>query len=119
MTSYRDYDGVTRSVQRHGKTKAAAERELTTALRDRAHYDAGQSITPNTKLSVVAELYWTEIRDSTRSPSTMEAYRGRIDHQVFPALGEVRLREVSVGLVDRHLSVMSREVVPQVRGESV
>ena len=106
MTSYRDYDGVTRSVQRHGKTRAAAERELTTALRDRAHYDAGQSITPNTKLSVVAELYWAEIRDSTRSPSTMEAYRGRIDHQVLPALGEVRLREVSVGLVDRHLSAV-------------
>src|SRR4051794_23855180 len=102
MTNFRDYDGKSRLVQRQGKTKAAAERALVTALRDRAHYDGGNTITANTRLSIVAQMYWAEIDDSTRSPSTKGLYRDRIDQQVLPALGEVRLREVTVGLVDRH-----------------
>ena len=106
MTNYRDYDGKSRLVQRQGKTKAAAERALVTALRDRAHYDGGNTITPNTRLAVAAELYWEEIDESARSPSTKGLYRDRIDQQVLPALGEVRLREVTVGLVDRHLAAV-------------
>lgn len=106
MTSFRDYDGRTRSVQKHGKTKAAAERALVTALRDRSHYDGGKTITPNTRLAVAAQLYWVEVEDSPRSPSTKALYRDRIDQQVLPALGEVRLREVTVGLLDRHLAAV-------------
>ena len=106
MTNFRDYDGKSRLVQRQGKTKAAAERALVTALRDRTHYDGGNTITPNTRLAVAAQLYWDEIDESSRSPSTKGLYRDRIDQQVLPALGEVRLREVTVGLVDRHLAVV-------------
>lgn len=106
QTRFRDYDGVTRTVAKSGKTKAAAERALVTALRDRAHFDGGNTITPNTRLSIVAEMYWAEIEDSPRSPSTKGLYRDRIDQQVLPALGEVRLREVTVGLVDRHLAAV-------------
>ena len=36
-TTHRDHDGVTREVQRHGRTKAAAERALAIAVRDRSH----------------------------------------------------------------------------------
>ncbi len=106
MTNFRDYDGKSRLVQRQGKTRAAAERALVTALRDRAHYDGGNTITPNTRLAVAAQLYWDEIEESPRSPSTKGLYRDRIDQQVLPALGEVRLREVTVGLVDRHLAAV-------------
>lgn len=106
LTSYRDYDGQVRTVQANGKSKAAAERALTTALRDRAHYDAGNTITADSRLAVAAQLYWNEIEESPRSPSTKGLYRDRIDRQVLPALGEVRLREVSVGLVDRHLNAV-------------
>lgn len=106
MTNFRDYDGKSRLVQRQGKSKAAAERALVTALRDRAHYDGGNTITANTRLAVAAQLYWAEIEESPRSPSTKGLYRDRIDQQVLPALGEVRLREVTVGLVDRHLAAV-------------
>lgn len=106
MTTFRDYDGKTRSVQRHGRTKATAERALVTALRDRAHYDGGNTITSNSRLAVAVQLYWDEIEESSRSPSTKGLYRDRIDQQVLPALGEVRLREVTVGLVDRHLAAV-------------
>ena len=40
-TAYRDYDGVTREIQRHAPTKAKAERALAEAVRDRARYDNG------------------------------------------------------------------------------
>lgn len=106
QTRFRDYDGVTRTVAKSGKTRAAAERALVTALRDRARYDGGNTITPDTRLAVAAQLYWDEISESARSPSTKGLYRDRLDQQVLPALGAVRLREVTVGLVDRHLAAV-------------
>lgn len=43
----------------------------------------------------------------------MQAYRYRLDHQVLPALGALRLSELSVGLLDRHLhSVADRHGPP-------
>jgi hypothetical protein len=35
---FRDYDGVTRAVERHGGTRGAAERSLAAALRDRVRH---------------------------------------------------------------------------------
>jgi site-specific recombinase XerC len=36
-------------------------------------------------------------------PGTLRAYRDRPDRQVIPALGSLRVRELSTGMVDRHL----------------
>ncbi len=99
----RDYDGVVRECERTGRSAAAAERALGKALRDRARIDAGAEITSDTKLSVVAEAWWTDFQRKDRSPTTLQAYRDRIDKQIAPAIGNVRVREISVGLVDRHL----------------
>ena len=101
---YRDWDGVTRQVQRQAKTKGAAERALALALRDRGRSGAGQEITPDTKMADLAEKWFGELEG--RSPSTMQAYRDRLDRQVLPALGNVRVREISVGLLDRHLAAV-------------
>ena len=99
----RDYDGEVRECERTGRSGAAAERALATALRDRARIDAGAEITGDTKLAVVAEAWWTDFQRKDRSPNTLQAYRDRIDKQIVPAIGNVRVRETSVGLVDRHL----------------
>lgn len=100
---YRDWDGVTRQVQRQAKTKGAAERALAVALRDRGRSGTGD-ITPDTRLAVVAEKWFGEL--DGKSPSTLQGYRDRLDRQVLPALGRVRVREVSVGLLDRHLAAV-------------
>src|SRR3954462_4491953 len=55
---YRDWDGVTRQVQRQAKTKGAAERALAVALRDRGRSGAGEGITPDTKMSVLSEKWF-------------------------------------------------------------
>jgi integrase len=101
---YRDWDGVTRQVQRQAKTKGAAERALAVALRDRGRSGTGHGITPDTKVAVLAEKWFSELEG--KSPSTLQAYRDRLDRQVLPALGSVRVRELSVGLLDRHLAAV-------------
>lgn len=101
---YRDWDGVTRQVQRQAKTKGAAERALALALRDRGRSGTGHDITPDTKMADLAEKWFGELEG--KSPSTMQAYRDRLDRQVLPALGSVRVREISVGLLDRHLAAV-------------
>jgi integrase len=101
---YRDWDGVTRQVQRQAKTKGGAERALAVALRDRGRAGSGQGIAPDAKVAVLAEKWFSELEG--KSPSTMQAYRDRLDRQVLPALGNVRVREVTVGLLDRHLAAV-------------
>ena len=101
---YRDYDGKTRDLERTGKTRGAAQRSLTAAVRDRARVEGAEDIRGDTVLAVVAEQWFRELTDAGRSPSTLQAYRDRLDNQVLPALGSVRVRELTVGLVDRHLN---------------
>ena len=103
---YRDYDGQVRPVERKGHTRGAAERALAVALRDRARFDADSAITPDSKFSVVAEHWYAELASEGKSPSTVQAYRDRLDRQLLPALGAVRVRELTVGLVDRHLAAV-------------
>jgi integrase len=102
-TLYRDYDGVTRRVERHGQTKGAAERALRLAMRDRMHVGAEAEITPDTKIAGLAETWFAEISAQDRSPGTLRGYRDRLDRQIIPALGNLRVRELTTGIVDRHL----------------
>lgn len=102
---YRDYDGKCRQVERHAKTKAAAEAALRLALRDRARFDVGGDITSNTRVSVLAESWFAGLKNL--SPTTMQAYRDRLDRQVLPGLGNLRVRELSVGTIERHLRLVA------------
>jgi integrase len=102
-TLYRDWDGKTRHVQKHGRTEAAAERALIEALRDRHRSDTGALITPETRVDALAEAWWTEIEEGPHSPGTLRNYRDRLDRQVIPTLGRLRTRELTPGTVDRHL----------------
>lgn len=103
---YRDFDGVTRLVEKRGRTRGAAEQALARAIRDRSRGDAESVITPDTKLAAVARVWWGQLIESDLSPSTKQLYRDRLDKQILPALGNVRVRELSVGVVDRHLEAV-------------
>ena len=109
-TLFRDYDGRTRAVERGGKSKAAAEGALKLALRDRARSGTGSNITADTKVTVLAEAWYSSLAD--RAPTTMEAYRNRLDRQILPSLGALHVRELSVGVVDRHLRAVAHENGP-------
>jgi integrase len=105
VANYRDYDGVTRPVERRGKSETQAANNLREALRDRARIDASAEITPETKISAICELWFADIEDEVRegkkSPNTARQYRDRLDNQVIPALGELCAKEVTVSRADR------------------
>jgi hypothetical protein len=106
VTRYRDWDGKVRQVKRHGATKGAARMNLAAAIRDRSSGTSQIDINGETKLSLLSEVWFDEIKGRDLSPSTVQAYRDRLDKQILPSLGELRLRELSVGVVDRHLAAV-------------
>jgi integrase len=109
ITSYRDYDGTTRPVERHATTKSAARGALTLALRDRTRSQGSDDLTPVTTVAVLAHLWWTEISTTAGlSPGTLRLYRDRLDRQILPALGNLRIRELTTGTIDRHLRAVTK-----------
>jgi len=106
-TIYRDYDGRNRRIERHAKTKGAAQRALAEAVRDRERPAEDSALTPATKVATLAEAWWGEIDSSNRSPGTKRLYRDRLDRQIIPSLGNLRIRELTVGAVDRHLRAVT------------
>jgi integrase len=107
MTRFRDFDGRVRPVERYGPTKGAARDALALALRDRIIVDGGAEITPDTRVTVVAEAWYASFVAQDRSPTTLAAYRDRLDRLIIPALGDLRLRELSVGVMDRHMRAIA------------
>jgi integrase len=103
----RDYDGAVRAVERRGPTKASAERALKSALRDRAPLGASGEISADSRVSALADAWHAGLTDL--SPVTMQAYRDRLDRQILPGLGQLRVRELSVGVLDRHLRLVAEK----------
>jgi hypothetical protein len=95
-TKFRDYDGTTRPVERTGKTKAAAERALKEALRDRTRPAETGTITPDTRFRAAAELWLAEFQRAVdaghRSPTSRETYENRLNGIILPAIGELQVR---------------------------
>jgi integrase len=101
---YRDHDGTTRHIERTRATKAAAERALKEAARDRIQSGlAGSGISRESRFSLVAVAWWTEYSRRPRSPGTLQRYRDRLDRQILPGLGNLRLTELTTGAFERFL----------------
>ncbi|WP_157475792.1 hypothetical protein [Parafrankia sp. EUN1f] len=107
-TLYRDFDGVTRPVARNGASKNAAEAALKSHLRDRV-WEAGaeSEITSNSRVEALADAWWAEFSTQDKSPGTFRLYRDRLDNQIIPALGKLRVRELTTGAANRHISTVS------------
>ena len=114
MTRYRDWDGTVRLIERRGSTKGAATKALTLAIRDRSRAGSGSDITPDTKVAVLAEQWFSEVSSGSLSPSTLEVYGDMLRRLIIPALGNLRVRELTVGSVDRHLNAVKVKHGPAV-----
>lgn len=106
---FRDYDGKTRDVERTGRTKGAARNALTEALAERSA-PAAEEITADTRIEELAALWSEEIRAAGRADATRRRYRETLDNYVLPALGSLRIREVTVSRVDRFLKTTTEKV---------
>jgi integrase len=63
-------------------------------------------------VQVLAEAWFTSLKNL--SPTTMQAYRNRLDRQVLPGLGNLRVRELGIGTIERHLRLVSDKHGPAV-----
>ncbi|TLW92102.1 site-specific integrase [Saccharomonospora piscinae] len=109
---YRDFDGVTRLVERSGHTETAARNRLREAFRDRSTQSSGGLIVGETKFSAAADLWLSEVRSAVdagdMSPSSADLYERQLRNYVTPALGELRIREVTTPRVDALLQAVRK-----------
>ncbi|WP_293786529.1 tyrosine-type recombinase/integrase [uncultured Aeromicrobium sp.] len=98
---YRDIDGRTRQVKASGASGAKAETALIERLEQRRRGGEGD-ITPETTIEALL-VFWLDEVEGTRdlAPDTLAAYRDAVERILAPALGGLRLREVTVSAVDR------------------
>ena len=110
VARFRDHDGVTRKVKRVGSTARIAADRLREELRDRARQGPASGLNGDSRLRVAAEQ-WIEsvdllVTQGLRSPNTSQIYRLNLTTHVLPAIGELRLREVTVPRLDRFVQTL-------------
>lgn len=93
-------------MERTGRSRAAAERELKTELRNRAAAGGG-SLSGDSKFGEIAQEWFARvlerIADGQLQEGTGETDRRQLDLHVLPALSALRLREVTTPRVDAFL----------------
>jgi integrase len=109
-TYFRDVDGLVRQVTRFGPSRAAAERRLVLALRDRM--TPGRSdITADTRMDVLGRRWFDEL-PADRSTSTRQVYSYVLENYVIPEIAALRVREVSTPAVDHVLKAITAKGGP-------
>jgi integrase len=101
IANYKDYDGVTRPVERVGPTRSNAESNLREALRDRARRSGDGEIKPETKVAVAADMWLKMIDESDKAARTKREYRDTWNRYLLDAVGQLRVCDVRVSTVNR------------------
>ncbi|HEX3592090.1 MAG TPA: tyrosine-type recombinase/integrase [Pseudonocardiaceae bacterium] len=111
-TNFRDYDGVTRPVERTGRSQTAAERALKVDLQTRSRGRAG-AVTRDTRLSEVADAWFKRMEqraaDGDLADSSLDTYR-QLDNHILVGLGAFRIGEIDTPAVDDFLAAVRTNV---------
>lgn len=111
---FRDLDGQARQVERRGASKTKATDNLKAALKDRAR--TGTGVTGDTRIREIVPEWLKKIEaaaeEGDRSPSTAEHYRRQLDRIVLPGVGELRLREATVPVLDAFIQAVRTQRGP-------
>ncbi|AXH50502.1 integrase [Gordonia phage Ruthy] len=99
---YRDHDGKTRTVERFGPSGAKAERTLLDALAQRRRPGGSVvDITRATRVSELAALWLAKrVESGDYATGTLDNDRELIALHIVPGLGDIRISEASVGVLD-------------------
>lgn len=120
---FRDFDGVVRLVKRRAKSRAAAERALRAAFVERQAPAKLAEVVASTTFGKVADLWIAEVERAvdagTRSPGTLDTYRSILRRHVRPAIGQLRVAEVTTPVVDRALDVIKQRSVSGARTSKI
>ncbi|WP_211210189.1 tyrosine-type recombinase/integrase [Actinopolyspora halophila] len=105
--NYRDHAGRKHRPERFGTTKTEALNRLREAVRDWREATPDDVLSPDTLMRVLGDKWLTEVTDEVasgaRSQTTLDRYRQRLHQWVYPALGNLRAREVSTLTINRVL----------------
>jgi integrase len=111
----RDYDGKVRELERFGLSEAKAKIRLREAVRDRHRVEADAEITSETRLAEVVRVWSGDLRAEVaageKSPGTGALYDATAGW-ITAGLGDLRLRELTVGRVDRFLAATANHHGP-------
>ncbi|NMO88204.1 phage integrase central domain-containing protein [Actinomycetospora sp. TBRC 11914] len=104
---FRDHDGVTRRLRKHGPSKTGARNALHDLIRERQRGSStgSRELTPASRFSDAANLFLAKI-ERKREDSTHALYVFHLDSTILPALGALRLRECSVARIDAFLEAL-------------
>lgn len=104
---FRDQDGVTRPMRKHGSSKTAARNALNEAIsaRQRAGRQRAGELTPGSTFADAAVLFLARVA-KRRADSTHALYEFHLTNTILPAVGALRLRECTVGRVDAFLAAL-------------
>jgi integrase len=103
---FRDSDGITRPMQRQGKTPAEAERNLIRALKARLA-PAGEDLNADSTVKQAADKWLAEPERAELAIATMRRYTDILGTIVKKGFGGVRLGEATVPRVDRFLKTVT------------
>lgn len=109
--SFRDVDGVRRPVTRWGSSAEQAEARLRAALACRVGPAVG-ALSAQTRLTDAARVWLAYLDGSGRALGTRSLYRAAVRGYVVPAMGELRLGELTVPLIEHALAVVLAEHGP-------
>ena len=116
---FRDYDGVTRDIEVTDTTGPAAVRALKVKIRDRSTPNDDE-ISRETRISALAELWVEEITAEERiAVQTIHRYQASLRTTILPALGNLRIREATVGRLDRFLRDIAKDRPSAAKGVKV
>lgn len=99
----RDFDGVTRRVERRGSSRTAAQGALQEELRG----ERTELLRPSSRFRDAAALWMGKIIER-RQESTVDIYSLWLKNLVLPQLGELRLSECDVAQLDAFFSRLER-----------
>ena len=98
---FRDMDGSTRKLEKRGPSKTAASTKLQDALKDRLETRSDE-LRPHSRMVDAGTLWLGRIERRNR-PSTVRSYRWACESVAAPAIGQLRLREITVPLLEDFL----------------
>jgi integrase len=109
---FRDFDGATRQVRAFGRSKSAAEQRLKKALTERGEMGSDE-ITPDTRLAKLTDLWLLDLAESSEhSAGTKRIYELCATNYIKPALGQLRVREITVRRLDLCLRTVNAKHGP-------
>lgn len=112
IANYRGYDGITEPIERHARSETKAKAALNAEVRDRA--GKRTALSSRSRFSEFADLWLADAAEHI-SDGTLVRYRASLNNHVLPRLGELRISELRVSLLEDYFRDLKLRLSPGAR----